>query len=126
LARDNPALFLTGSVVVGFGLSRFLKASSASSSSGSGTASAKGADFKSTPASDDNQSSGYQTRLDEQAAMKQGYPTTPPHTDDVYHSAHPGVPDSPAPSSLSDKAFGPGHTTSMDEFPRDGMSKGEL
>ncbi|MDQ7914403.1 hypothetical protein RCF34_14920 [Pseudomonas sp. 102515] len=28
LARDNPALFLTGSIAIGFGLSRFLKASS--------------------------------------------------------------------------------------------------
>lgn len=27
LARDNPALFLTGSIAIGFGLSRFLKAS---------------------------------------------------------------------------------------------------
>jgi hypothetical protein len=33
LARDNPALFITGSVALGFGLSRFLKASSASTSS---------------------------------------------------------------------------------------------
>jgi len=28
LARENPALFLTGSIAIGFGLSRFLKASS--------------------------------------------------------------------------------------------------
>ncbi|TWI50955.1 hypothetical protein IQ22_03654 [Pseudomonas duriflava] len=33
LARENPALFLTGSVAIGFGLSRFAKASSRSSSS---------------------------------------------------------------------------------------------
>jgi small-conductance mechanosensitive channel len=30
LARDNPALFITGSVALGFGLSRFLKASGSS------------------------------------------------------------------------------------------------
>ncbi|KUM43306.1 hypothetical protein AR540_03680 [Pseudomonas sp. EpS/L25] len=32
LARENPALFLTGSIAIGFGLSRLLKASSQSSS----------------------------------------------------------------------------------------------
>lgn len=45
LARDNPALFLAGSVAIGFGLSRFLRASAshastdtASDSSGAGPA----------------------------------------------------------------------------------------
>lgn len=51
LARENPALFVTGSVAVGFGLSRFLRASSSglsasaadgSSSSGAGSQYASG------------------------------------------------------------------------------------
>jgi hypothetical protein len=37
LARDNPALFLAGSVAIGFGLSRFLRASSDQGSSTSGS-----------------------------------------------------------------------------------------
>ncbi|MDB6048750.1 MAG: Uncharacterized protein JWR17_1496 [Pseudomonas sp.] len=133
LARENPTLFLTGSIALGFGLSRFLKASSPGASSqmssgmgmgmdtGSGSA---GSDYKSTPAADEQRGSGYQTRLDEQAARDQGYPTPPSHTDDVFHSAHPGVPDNLGTPSMSEKAFGPGRTT--DPLPRDGMSKGEV
>lgn len=37
LARENPALFITGSVAIGFGLSRFVKASSNSSQTASST-----------------------------------------------------------------------------------------
>lgn len=116
LARDNPALFLTGSVAIGFGLSRFLKAS------GSEGSPSKGSGNRSTAKPDDQQGSGYNT----EAAMDRGYPTPPPHTDDVYHSSHPGVPDSFGSSSLGEKAFGPGHATTNDDLPRDGMSKGEV
>jgi hypothetical protein len=51
LARDNPAVFLAGSVAIGFGLSRFLRASAnsasdarASASSERGSATAHGSD----------------------------------------------------------------------------------
>ncbi len=40
LARENPALFVTGSVAVGFGLSRFLRASSPDLTSSSASSSA--------------------------------------------------------------------------------------
>ena len=43
LARDNPALFVTGSIAVGFGLSRFAKASTARSSGSNGARGAQGA-----------------------------------------------------------------------------------
>ena len=39
LARDNPALFLAGSVAIGFGLSRFLRASASHSPSSDSSAS---------------------------------------------------------------------------------------
>lgn len=38
LARDNPALFLAGSVAIGFGLSRFLRASASHGSANPGPA----------------------------------------------------------------------------------------
>lgn len=46
LARDNPALFLVGSVAIGFGLSRFLRASA---SHDSGSPSASGLSSTPTP-----------------------------------------------------------------------------
>lgn len=118
LARENPALFLTGSIAVGFGLSRFLKASSSDPSSGT--------DASKSPskAPDAHGGSGYKSESDSSASSKQGFPTPPPRTDDVYHSARPGVPDSFSTSPLSEKAFGPGHLS--DDLPRDGLSKGEV
>jgi len=129
LARDNPALFLTGSIVLGFGLSRFLKATGSggagSDNVGNDLSKSKSSAHPSSFASDHQQGSGYQTQpTASSAATDQGYPKPPPHTDDVYHSAHPGVPDNLGASSLSDKAFGPGHTT--EELPRDGLSKDGL
>ncbi|CAG8870492.1 hypothetical protein PS627_04010 [Pseudomonas fluorescens] len=47
LARDNPAVFLAGSVAIGFGLSRFLRASSSHGPSSSGSSS--GASSSSPP-----------------------------------------------------------------------------
>jgi hypothetical protein len=44
LARENPALFVTGSVAVGFGLSRFLRASSSDLSASATDASSHSAD----------------------------------------------------------------------------------
>lgn len=43
LARDNPALFVTGSIAVGFGLARFAKASTSHSGSSSQARSAENA-----------------------------------------------------------------------------------
>jgi hypothetical protein len=58
LARDNPALFLAGSVAIGFGLSRFLRASASHGQSQLGTSSAQSPSAQpvglvTTPAIDD-------------------------------------------------------------------------
>jgi hypothetical protein len=80
LARDNPGLFITGSIALGFGLSRFLRASSpdiaatANKQTSSDTAeNPSGSEFDS------------RTAADEDVVLK------PAHTDDVIHSGQPGV-----------------------------------
>lgn len=93
LARDNPMLFLTGSVALGFGLSRFLRASSPESTS-------------STAFSEPSDPMGdhYKGGIDSAIAADEELPIAPPHTDDVYHSSRPGIPD----RSASPDATGPG------------------
>ncbi|MDF2489292.1 MAG: hypothetical protein K0S77_1914 [Pseudomonas sp.] len=49
LARDNPAVFLAGSVAIGFGLSRFLRASASHGPSSSSSGSSSGAASSSPP-----------------------------------------------------------------------------
>ncbi|MFP7721432.1 hypothetical protein [Lysobacter sp. A3-1-A15] len=74
LARDNPALFVTGSIAIGFGLSRFAKASTPSreSTSDSGRDSSLGRRHSaSNPATQGSVGSGYS------AATGSG--TTPPY-----------------------------------------------
>ncbi|SEJ79299.1 hypothetical protein [Pseudomonas sp. NFR16] len=92
LARDNPALFLTGSIALGFGLSRFMRASTpdlAQPSSPDSTA-------RSADAEDD----AFDPRIaaDEELAVR------PPHTDDVIRSQSvpPGWSMSSAPAADSD------------------------
>lgn len=99
LARDNPALFLTGSVALGFGLSRFLRASSPSPTSSS-TSPMK----PSEPG--DSAVDRHQTGINPAIAADEELPVTPAHTDDVYHSARPGIPD----RSASPDAAGPGRS----------------
>jgi len=82
LARDNPALFLSGSIALGFGLSRFLRASNTGATSTLAS---------STPS--DRMGERYKTEISQAVAADEEVPMTPPHTDDVLHSARPGVPD---------------------------------
>jgi hypothetical protein len=80
LARDNPALFITGSIALGFGLSRFLRASSPDIA-----ATASQQKF-----SDDAENpSG--SEFDPRTASDEDIAVTPPHVDDVIHSGQPGV-----------------------------------
>jgi len=108
LARDNPALFLTGSIAIGFGLSRFLKASSPAAPS-----------TMANQAPSDDMGYPYKTEISQPIAADEELPIPPPHTGDVYHSARPGVPDSSAPSTTGMGAFGPDRPTD------DGLPKGE-
>ncbi|WP_426141859.1 hypothetical protein [Pseudomonas sp. DWP3-1-2] len=82
LARDNPVLFLTGSVAVGFGISRFLRASSSESTSTMASSQPSG------PMGD-----RYKTEISSAIAADEELPVTPPHTDDVFHGSRPGIPD---------------------------------
>jgi len=124
LARDNPALFLTGSVALGFGLSRFLRASSPSATSTSS--------FSPATSSEPGDSAGTrdQTKINPAIAADEELPVTPAHTDDVYHSARPGIPDrSASPDPLGSSATYPdthGSDTGPDEVPKSGSSRGDL
>jgi hypothetical protein len=88
LARDNPTLFLAGSVALGFGLSRFLRASSPASTA---TMSPPSSTTPSEPS--DPMGNHYKTQVSTIVAADEEVPILPPHMDDVYHSARPGVAD---------------------------------
>lgn len=104
LARENPALFVTGSVALGFGLSRFLKASSSNTEQGSGPSST-GSDAGWSRQNQTESGSGMQSDPDS--------PESQPHVGDVHHSSRPGVvdrsatPDVVSASPLSGTAGGP-------------------
>lgn len=108
LARDNPALFLTGSIAIGFGLSRFLKASSPAAAS-----------TMASSAPSDDMGYQYKTEISSAIAADEELPIPPPHTDDVYHSARPGVTDGPASPLGGMGAFSPDRPTDI------GLPKGE-
>jgi hypothetical protein len=111
LARDNPALFITGSVALGFGLSRFLKASSAQTSSSSpGKTPAPAAD----PLSDSGQMQGRQPGLVDRPVSSSASNDVATHGSAIQHNA---------PGQLA--------TTTEFDLPADGkrqegMFKGEL
>jgi hypothetical protein len=95
LAQDNPGLFIAGSIALGFGLSRFLRASSPDINAGpsSSVPSDDAGNPFPEPASDHSE---FDPRIaaDEELAMP------PPHTDDVHHSGQPaGFPNAGAPNS---------------------------
>jgi len=99
LARDNPALFITGSVALGFGLSRFLRASSsaqdssATSDSTSTTASPVAPPPAATPASQN--ATRPTATMSSVVEADQEFPVSHPHVGDVRHSGRPGIPDAP-------------------------------
>lgn len=72
LARDNPALFLAGSVAVGFGLSRFLRASAshASNPASPPTSTSTGVTASTPPASDFGADEPYQTSVTPLASQR--------------------------------------------------------
>jgi len=97
LARDNPALFITGSVALGLGLSRFLRASSSLQSSNS---TAPPADPTSTPGTDPfddaparQDATRPTTGMSSVVEADQEFPVSHPHMGDVRHSGRPGVVD---------------------------------
>ena len=97
LARDNPGLFITGSIALGFGLSRFLRASSPDLAATAGQQAPR--DTEQNPSGSDFDP---RTAADEDVALK------PAHTDDVIHSGQPGVVQpSPSPAPTSTSAAGP-------------------
>jgi hypothetical protein len=81
LARENPALFITGSVALGFGLSRFLRASSPSPEATTSTMAAS--------APSDGMGHSYKTDLGSPITADEALPVTPPHLGDVQHSSRP-------------------------------------
>lgn len=102
LARDNPGLFIAGSIALGFGLSRFLRSSSPDIDAGpsSHVPSDDAGNPYPEPASE-------HPEFDPRIASDEELVTTPPHTGDVHHSGQPGSfpqtgsPDSGASSPLN-------------------------
>lgn len=89
LARDNPMLFIGGSVALGLGLSRLLKASLPATDS--------------PPSASDTSTAAYDPISPSTLAAEEMV-ATHPHSDDVLHSARPGmgIPDSPAATEFND------------------------
>ncbi|RRV07340.1 hypothetical protein EGJ27_11685 [Pseudomonas sp. v388] len=119
LARENPLLFVAGSIVLGLGLSRLLKASVPD-----------GAPSRSLDSLDPSYSAGHQTPplhdpISPATLAAEEMVATHPHDGDVRHSARPGmgIPD-PAgdihrSGDLDDGL--PGSGTSRSGFPRGGV-----
>ena len=121
LARDNPALFLTGSVALGFGLSRFLRAStSAETPTAAPSSDAMGTQDKvsSNP------------ELSPMVAADQEFPVSHPNMGDVYHSGKPSRPDGAVTPGVSTPHPVDSSTVADDssdaDMPRNGLSRGEV
>lgn len=111
LARDNPALFVTGSVALGFGLSRFLKASEPGQSPTELKTSSPVQPPAQAPGThpvrpDDELGSNYQSESSPIVEADHVPPVSHAHMGDVYHSGRPGIvdrsatPDAAASSSI--------------------------
>jgi hypothetical protein len=94
LARENPMLFLAGSVALGLGLSRLFKASAPSTSSWT---SPDAQDFSDSGFANDASDAPYDPISPSTLAAEEMV-ATHPHNDDVLHSARPGtgIPDRPS------------------------------
>ena len=96
LARDNPALFITGSVALGFGLSRFLRASNSAQGTSSTTGSASPPDIAPSTNAPGSQYANRPTAgMSTVVEADQEFPVSHPHMGDVRHSGRPGIPDAP-------------------------------
>jgi hypothetical protein len=128
LARDNPALFVTGSVALGFGLSRFLRASAPESSVGSSTRQTSPG-----PLGTDEKSGGTESSTIVEADYVA--PVSHPNVGDVYHSGRPGIADRGATPDAASGSFvpsDPGGGQTDDELSatngqrRDDFSRGDV
>lgn len=131
LARDNPALFVTGSVALGFGLSRFLRASSPEQDSNP-KASPEESYGPARP--DDEMGSDYKDPASPVVEADYVPPVSHPHVGDVYHSGRPGVvdrsamPDAAPDSSIpADPMSRPPEDHAADDGQRrDGYCRGDV
>ncbi|WP_122586985.1 hypothetical protein [Pseudomonas viridiflava] len=142
LARENPVLFISGSVALGLGLSRLLKASTSSNDTTSDTgfsdSSMPGSSTTGTSASDlstsrssnqsdltDVDSSAPYDPISPSALAAEEMAATHPHDNDVVHSARPGtgIPDSPPMTEFNDDLD---DEVTRDGSPRSGLSKGDV
>jgi hypothetical protein len=84
LARENPALFVTGSVAVGFGLSRFLRASSPDLTASTSSTSSSAPDSPQYPSRDSDggfkagEDEGLNARHPYEGAASRGTPIQTP------------------------------------------------
>ncbi|MCD5977289.1 hypothetical protein [Pseudomonas quasicaspiana] len=139
LARDNPALFVTGSVALGFGLSRFLKASNSGQPQGEIKTSSPvqpptGSTGTQPVRPDDELGSNYQSESSLIVEADHVPPVKHAHMGDVYHSGRPGIVDR---STTPDAAAGssvpgvPDGSLFDDDLPadaqtREGQSRGDV
>ncbi|MEE5054337.1 hypothetical protein V2J84_11725 [Pseudomonas alliivorans] len=132
LARENPVLFISGSVALGLGLSRLLKATTDSSDAHSDTTLSEGS--TSDASTSGSPSPGDLTDVDSAAPYDPISPSalaaeemvaTHPHDNDVLHSARPGtgIPDTPAMTEFNDDLD---DEVTRDGSPRSGLSKGDV
>lgn len=128
LARDNPALFVTGSVALGFGLSRFLRAS------GNGETDPTEMASTAPMRPDDDMGSNYKTPASSVVQADHVPPVSHPHMGDVYHSGRPGVVDRSATPEVASGSFVPTEPlgsqlddgSSADEQRKEGFSRGDV
>ncbi|MCQ9471997.1 hypothetical protein NRB15_16800 [Pseudomonas alliivorans] len=132
LARENPVLFISGSVALGVGLSRLLKAATASSDTHFDTTLSEGS--TSGASTSGSSSPGDLTGVDSAAPYDPISPSalaaeervvTHPHDNDVLHSARPGtgISDTPAMNEFNDDLD---DEVTRDGSPKSGLSKGDV
>jgi hypothetical protein len=137
LARDNPALFVTGSVALGFGLSRFLKASNPDQRPAEANTPNPVQPSTESPGirpvrPDDELGSNYQSASSPIVEADHVPPVTHAHMGDVYHSGRPGIVDrSTTPDATGSSVPGGPGTLFDSDLPADaqhkeGLSRGDV
>ncbi|MBC3948170.1 hypothetical protein [Pseudomonas folii] len=137
LARDNPALFVTGSVALGFGLSRFLKASNPDQRPAEAKTPNPVQPSTESPGirpvrPDDELGSNYQSASSPIVEADHVPPVTHAHMGDVYHSGRPGIVDrSTTPDATGSSVPGGPGTLFDSDLPADaqhkeGLSRGDV
>ncbi|WP_157900701.1 hypothetical protein [Pseudomonas floridensis] len=131
LARENPVLFISGSVALGLGLSRLLKASTSSTDTDPDmtTADLSVAGSSNTGDLTDVDASGPYDPISPSTLAAEEMVATHPHDNDVLHSARPGtgIPDSPAMTDFNDDLDDDLNSDlSRDGAPKSGLPKGDV